>query len=128
GYMYFPKNVRFARTFDRPYLGMTARFHQSWADFGGLKPYPALEYETGQLVAHGARCSVGDQLHPRGALDRATHESIGKVYKRIECGWDESGAAGVGNQSPRDVAVSDDLHSLWEGDRSRRAAIGSCDV
>ncbi len=83
GYQYFPTNVRFARNFDRPYLGMTARFHKCWADFGGLKPYAALEYETSQMVAHGAQCSVGDQLHPRGTLDKGAYELIGKVYKRI---------------------------------------------
>ncbi len=84
GYMYFPKNVRFARTFGREYLGMTARFHKSWADFGGLKPYAALEYETSQMMAHGAKCSVGDQLHPRGTLDTAAYDLIGKVYERAE--------------------------------------------
>lgn len=84
GYMYFPKNVRFARTFPRSYLGMTARFHKSWADFGGLKPYAALEYETSQMMAHGAGCSIGDQLHPRGKLDFAVYELIGKIYSRVE--------------------------------------------
>ena len=84
GYMYFPKNVRYARGFARPYLGMTARFHKSWADFGGLKPYAALEYETSQMMAHGAGCSIGDQLHPRGVLDRAAYELIGRVYERVE--------------------------------------------
>jgi len=84
GYMYFPKNVRFARTFDRQYLGMTARFHKTWSDFGGLKPYAALEYETSQMIAHGARCSIGDQLHPRGFLDPAAYDLIGKVYARVE--------------------------------------------
>lgn len=84
GYMYFPKNVRFIRTMGKPYVGMTARFHKSWADFGGLKPYAALEYETAQMVAHGAQCSIGDQLHPRGVLDPAAYELIGKVYARIE--------------------------------------------
>jgi hypothetical protein len=84
GYLYFPKNVRFARTFGKPYLGMTARFHKSWADFGGLKPYAALEYETSQMMAHGAACSIGDQLHPRGILDKAAYELIGKVYARVE--------------------------------------------
>ena len=83
GYMYFPKNVRYARGFGRPYLGMTARFHKSWADFGGLKPYAALEYETSQMMAHGAACSIGDQLHPRGVLDRAAYERIGDVYQRV---------------------------------------------
>lgn len=84
GYMYFPKNVRFARTFNRPYLGMTARFHKSWADFGGLKPYAALEYETSQMMAHGAKCSIGDQLHPRGILDRGAYELIGQIYTRVK--------------------------------------------
>ncbi|MCC7349912.1 MAG: alpha-L-fucosidase [Phycisphaerales bacterium] len=84
GYLYFPKNVRFARTFNREYMGMTARFHKSWADFGGLKPYAALEYETSQMIAHGAKCSIGDQLHPRGVLDKAAYELIGSVYGRIE--------------------------------------------
>ncbi len=83
GYMYFPKNVRFARNFGKPYLGMTARFHKSWADFGGFKPYAALEYETSQMIAHGARCSIGDQLHPRGVPDSAAYDLIGSVYKRV---------------------------------------------
>ncbi|MDP9174718.1 MAG: alpha-L-fucosidase [Planctomycetota bacterium] len=84
GYMYFPRYVRLARTLGKPYLGMTARFHKSWADFGGYKPYAALEYETSQMMAHGAACSIGDQLHPRGKLDEAAYELIGKVYSRVE--------------------------------------------
>ncbi len=84
GYMYFPVNVRYARTFPKPSMGMTGRFHRSWGDFGGLKPYPALEYETSQMIAHGARCSVGDQLHPRGRLDKASYELIGKAYSRVK--------------------------------------------
>lgn len=83
GYIYFPKNVRFARNFGKPYLGMTARFHKSWADFGGIKPYAALEYETAQMLAHGAACSIGDQLHPRGQLDKGAYELIGKAYSRV---------------------------------------------
>jgi hypothetical protein len=83
GYMYFPKNVRLARTLPPPYMGMTARFHKSWADFGGLKPYAALEYETAQMIAHGARCSIGDQLHPRGTLDPAAYANIGRAYARV---------------------------------------------
>lgn len=84
GYMYFPNNVRFARNFNRPYLGMTARFHKSWADFGGIKPQAALEYEIAQMMAHGAQCSIGDQLHPRGTLEKGAWELIGKVYGRVK--------------------------------------------
>jgi len=84
GYAYFPLNVRFVRTFGLPTLGMTARFHKSWADFGGIKPEAALLYECSQALAHGARCSVGDQLHPRGRLDRAAYDLIGKAYAHVE--------------------------------------------
>jgi len=84
GYMYFPRHVRNAYNYPQPYLGMTARFHKSWADFGGLKPYAAMEYETSQMIAHGARCSIGDQLHPRGTLDPVAYDLVGRAYARIE--------------------------------------------
>jgi Hypothetical glycosyl hydrolase 6/Beta-galactosidase trimerisation domain len=84
GYQYFPRHVRHVRTLGRPYLGQTARFHKSWADFGGLKPYAALEYETSLMMAQGAACSVGDQMHPRGILDGAVYDLIGKAYERVE--------------------------------------------
>jgi hypothetical protein len=87
GYMYFPINMRFARTVSpKPVLGMTARFHKSWADFGGMKPHAALAYETASMIAHGAACSIGDQLHPRGVLDKAVYELIGHAYSHVaEC-------------------------------------------
>ncbi len=84
GYTYFPLNVRFARNFGLPAIGVTARFHKSWADFGGLKPAAALKYECSQMLAHGTGCSVGDQLHPRGRLDPAAYELIGGVYAHVE--------------------------------------------
>jgi len=84
GYMFFPKYGRYARTFGKATLGMTSRFHKAWGDFGGLKPYAALEYETSQMIALGARCSIGDQMHPRGELDSAAYEQIGRVYERVE--------------------------------------------
>lgn len=84
GYTYFPLNIRFVRTFGLPTLGMTARFHKSWADFGGLKPEAALMYECTQSIANGAACSIGDQLHPRGRPDAAAYDLIGKVYGHIQ--------------------------------------------
>ena len=84
GYLYFPKNVRYARTFGRPTMGMTARFHKSWADFGGLKPTAALRYEVSQMLAHGSVCSIGDQMHPRGVLDPAAYQLIGDAYAHAE--------------------------------------------
>jgi len=114
GYLYFPKNVRFARTFNRPYIGMTARFHKSWADFGGYKPHAALLYEVCQMLAHGAQCSIGDQMHPRGTLDSAAYDLIGRVYgyaercepwtkgasPQAEIGLFRAGAAAAYNDEP----------------------------
>jgi hypothetical protein len=83
GYTYFPLNVRWARNFGLPCIGMTARFHKSWSDFGGYKPPAALKYEVAQMLAHGAGCSIGDQLHPRGTLDAEAYHRIGQAYAHV---------------------------------------------
>ncbi len=84
GYTYFPLNVRWARNFGLPFIGMTARFHKSWSDFGGYKPPAALKYELSQMIAHGGGCSVGDQLHPRGVLDPEAYRLIADAYAHVE--------------------------------------------
>jgi hypothetical protein len=83
GYMHFPLTQRFARTLGVPTLGMTGKFHKSWGDFNSLKNPAALEFECLAMLAEGARCSVGDQLHPTGELDAATYELIGGVYRQV---------------------------------------------
>lgn len=83
GYHHFPFFVRFCRTLFDEVVGMTARFHKSWADFGGIKTEAQLEYECATMLAGCAKCSVGDQLHPRGRLNSAAYELIGKVYRRV---------------------------------------------
>ena len=84
GYNHFPLFARYYQTLGKELLGMTGRFHLSWADFGGLKNQAALEYECFRHLALGARCSVGDQLHPRGQLDPTVYELIGSVYRQVE--------------------------------------------
>jgi hypothetical protein len=83
GYLHFPFFARYVRTVWREFLGMTARFHRSWADFGTLKTEAALAYECFHALALGGKCSIGDQLHPRGKLDKTVYERIGAVYRRI---------------------------------------------
>ncbi len=84
GYSHFPLYVRYFQTFNRPLIGMTGRFHTTWGDFGGLRNRAALEFECFQALAHGAGCSIGDQLHPRGRLDPAVYRRIGEVYAGVE--------------------------------------------
>lgn len=84
GYDHFPLSAAFARTFDKEFLGMTGKFHKSWGEFGGYKHPNALRYEVALANACGARCSVGDQLHPDGEMDMATYRLIGKAYAEVE--------------------------------------------
>ena len=83
GYLHFPRQARHFKTWGKPWLGMTGRFQKMWGDFGGIKPVPALEFETFRAQALGGANSVGDQLPPRGILDPAAYRLIGEVYKQV---------------------------------------------
>lgn len=84
GYYYFPLITRYARVTGRTVYGMTGRFHQAWADFGGLKLPAQLHVELAGIVANGARCDIGDQPPPHGRLDPAVYQVIGEAYGRIK--------------------------------------------
>lgn len=84
GYFHFPRLGRSLEKWGKPWLGMTGRFQRMWGDFGGLKPVPALEYESFRSQALGGGNSVGDQLPPRGALDLGAYNLIGEVYAQWE--------------------------------------------
>jgi len=84
GYDKFPLRAKyFART-GKDYLGMTGKFHTSWGEFGGFKSARALRYECATMLAFGARCSIGDQLHPSGEMDLETYRLIGHAYEYVE--------------------------------------------
>jgi hypothetical protein len=86
GYLHFPLTQRYVRGMSARHqtLGMTGKFHTSWGDFQSYKNPAALEFECLQMIALGARCSIGDQLPPSGKLDAATYELIGGVYAKVE--------------------------------------------
>lgn len=84
GYDYFHRVGHHVRTLGKPFLGMTSRFHKSWADFGTVKAPAALEYEVLTPFVHGGGISIGDQLHPRGALNEAAYAMIERLYAKIE--------------------------------------------
>ena len=84
GYDHFPISARYVQKFGIEYLGMTGKFHTHWGEFGGYKHPNALRYETALMLAHGAKCSVGDQLHPSGKMDPFTYELIGQAYREVE--------------------------------------------
>ena len=84
GYDHFPRAAAYARTLGRDFLGMTGKFHLTWGEFGGFKHPNALRYEAALANACGARCSVGDQLHPDGQFDLSTYKLIGAAYAEVE--------------------------------------------
>ena len=84
GYDHFPMSAAYCRNLGKEYIGMTGKFHTTWGEFGGFKHPNALIYETSLSIALGAKCSVGDQLHPSGKLNEATYSLIGKAYSLVE--------------------------------------------
>ena len=63
---------------------MSGKFHTAWGEFGGFKHPEALRYEAASMVAWGAACNFGDQLHPNGLMEQATYKNIGVAYSYVE--------------------------------------------
>ena len=84
GYDHFPMSAAYVMNLGMEYLGMTGKFHTTWGEFGGFKHPNALRYETGLSLAFGAKCSIGDQLHPNGKMNEKTYQLIGKAYEEVE--------------------------------------------
>lgn len=84
GYDHFPLSARYAITTGYDFLGMTGKFHTTWGEFGGFKRAAALRYECAAMLAYGAKCSVGDQLHPNGEMNPDTYALIGQAYAEVE--------------------------------------------
>jgi hypothetical protein len=83
GYEHFPLSARYVDPLGIPFLGMTGKFHTHWGEVGGYKKPEALIYECGAMLAHGARCSIGDHLHPTGQIDQSTMDIIAPAYEWV---------------------------------------------
>jgi hypothetical protein len=84
GYLHFPLTMRYARTLGKDCLGQTGKFHTEWGDFHSFKNAEALQYECFRMLALGAKCSIGDQLHPVGRIDPHVYELVGSVFREVE--------------------------------------------
>ncbi|NQU45230.1 beta-galactosidase trimerization domain-containing protein [bacterium] len=119
GYIHFPLSVRFARNLGLDFMGMTGKFHTSWADFHSYKNQPALEYECFNMLACNAKCGIGDQLPPDGKIDQATYDLIGSVYRQVE----EKEPWCRGAKAVTDIAVL--TTEEWMGERMPPATAGA---
>ncbi len=84
GYDKMPPRAKYFARSGKDYLGMTGKFHTMWGEFGGFKPAPAMRYECAAMLTYGARCSIGDQMHPAGEMDLETYRLIGEAYAYVE--------------------------------------------
>ena len=123
GYDHFPMSAKYAAFSGLDFLGMTGKFHTSWGEFGGFKHPNALRYECAAMLAYGAKCCVGDQLHPRGRLDESTYKLIGEAYAEVKAkeAWctDAINIADVGLLSSVSVAPGYPRQDLADAGASR---------
>jgi len=84
GYDIFPWRSKYFSNTGKEIVAMSGKFHKSWGEFGGFKHRDAILYEAASMVAFGAACNFGDQLHPSGQLETATYENIGYAYNYVE--------------------------------------------
>jgi hypothetical protein len=84
GYEYLPVMSHYMRTVgSKPVLNMNGRFYD-WGDFGGLRPEAAIKSELLYGLANGMRPNVGGHFHPRGDMETAVLDRIGKIYKELQ--------------------------------------------
>ena len=84
GYDKLPLQSKFFLKAGYNITAMSGKFHTAWGEFGGFKHANAIKYEAASMIAWGANCNFGDQLHPSGEMDMATYENIGEAYSYVE--------------------------------------------
>jgi len=124
GYDHFPVSAKYCANLGLDYMGMTGKFHTTWGEFGGYKHPNALRYECAAMQAFGARCSVGDQLHPRGRLDESTYEIIGAAYREVE----EREPWCIGAKNVADIGLLSFASLTWRKGRNDEVDDGAARV
>jgi hypothetical protein len=122
GYDHFPMSAAYVRNLGMEYLGMTGKFHTTWGEFGGFKHPNALRYETALSIALGAKCSIGDQMHPSGEMNLSTYDLIGAAYKEVEA----KEAYCRDKIAVSDIAVLSVEAAAQTNDRNSKPDIGAC--
>ncbi|MCE9614928.1 MAG: hypothetical protein K8T26_11665 [Lentisphaerae bacterium] len=110
GYNKFPLRARFFARTAQKYIAMSGKFHTSWGEFGGFKHPDAMRFEAAAMIAFGARCNFGDQLHPSGEMDLATYKNVGEAFRYVQqiegFGLDGRSRASLGLWWGNDTATS----------------------
>jgi len=120
GYDHFPLLARYVITQPKDFLGMTGKFHNTWGEFGGFKRAAALRYECAAMLAYGAKCSIGDQLHPSAEMNADTYALIGEAYAEVE--KKESWCDAVRPVAKIAIVSSRQNQSRWNADHTQGLA------
>jgi hypothetical protein len=84
GYDKFAPRAKYFANKGKPMLAMSGKFHTMWGEFGGFKHPDAIRFEAACMIAYGAACSFGDQVHPSGEMDLQTYRNIGHGYSYVQ--------------------------------------------
>lgn len=79
GYDYFDSMAAYTRTMYEDRVYMSARFQNSWGDFGGLKPLASMQNDLYDAMMNSFGMSFGDHLHPVDGFEPRVAERIGAV-------------------------------------------------
>lgn len=101
GYDKFPLRARYYQEQGYQICAMSGKFHTAWGEFGGYKHPDALRYEAASMIAFGAACNFGDQLHPSGVMEMETYRNIGRAFEYVE----QIEAYGAGAQSVSNLGL-----------------------
>jgi GH35 family endo-1,4-beta-xylanase len=84
GYDKFPYRAKYYAGQGFQVAAMSGKFHTAWGEFGGFKHPDAIKFEAASMIAYGAACNFGDQLHPNGLMDMQTYRNIGEAFAYVE--------------------------------------------
>lgn len=81
GFDYFDSMAAYTRTIYEDRVYMSARFQNSWGDFGGLKPLASMQNDLYDAMMNGFGLSFGDHLHPVDGFEPKVAERIKAVME-----------------------------------------------
>lgn len=81
GYDYFNSMAAYARTIYKDRVYMSARFQNSWGDFGGIKTLTSMQNDLYDAMMNSYGISFGDHMHPVDGFEAEVISRIGKVME-----------------------------------------------
>ena len=81
GYDYFDSMAAYTRTIYEDRVYMSARFQNSWGDFGGIKPLASMQNDLYDAMMNSFGLSFGDHMHPVDGFEPQVASDIAAVME-----------------------------------------------